>query len=60
MSKRFIVKLECPECGHKWECAYWSWIFKTLFHEYVFHQRKDYRKTLCPKCGKKSWITRQK
>jgi len=52
------VKLQCPECNHEWESNYWKWILKAPFHEFVFFRMKDYRRTKCPKCGKKSWIAR--
>ena len=54
------VKLICPECNYMWEYNYLQWLFKTPFHEYVFFQKRDYRKTTCPNCGKKSWISRKK
>lgn len=55
MAKR---KLQCPECGHTWEYGFWQWTLRAPFHEYVFFLKKDFRKTKCPKCGKKSWIAR--
>ena len=53
-----IVKLTCPECGHKWTWGFWEWVLKTPFHMFNFHAMRDARKTKCPKCGKTSWITR--
>ena len=56
MAKRL---LECPKCGHKWKSGYWLWVWQAPFHMFCIPQWKDSRKTKCPKCGEKSWITRQ-
>ena len=57
MAKR---KLKCPKCEHEWECNYWKWVWKAPFHWLVLQKKplriRDYRKTKCPNCGKKSWI----
>ena len=52
------VKLKCPNCEHEWDYSYFQWILKAPFHLFSFSKWKDFRKTKCPKCGKKSWISR--
>lgn len=57
------VKLSCPHCGHEWTWCYLHWLFVAPFH-WIKRKKKDtwrdYRKTECPNCGKKSWIARKK
>lgn len=53
-------KLKCPECGHEWKMNYFHWIWISPFHCFSVKKWKDKRKTKCPNCGKKNWITSEK
>ena len=55
------IYLKCPKCGHEFSFVnYIMWVLKTPFHLYSFKDKADCRKTICPNCGKKSWMKRQK
>jgi predicted RNA-binding Zn-ribbon protein involved in translation (DUF1610 family) len=48
---------KCPECGEIYTIdSYWKWLFTTYVHCFDFVRRKDYRRTKCPHCGKKSFV----
>lgn len=53
-------KLKCPECGHEWKLNYFYWVWISPFHCFSVKKWKDRRKTKCPNCGKKNWITSEK
>ena len=53
-------KLVCPKCGHEWKMNYWKWVFTAPFHCVSFRTWRDTRKTKCPGCKQKSWITSEK
>ena len=46
----------CPNCGEMFQMNWIKWMFTTLFHWFNFKEWKDYRKTKCPCCGKKSYM----
>ena len=50
------IGLECPKCGYQWTTSYWKWVFKAQMHWFKWRERRDYRYTKCPSCGKRSWI----
>ena len=58
------VNLRCPSCGHTWQWGYFKWCFKAPFHWVGFDpascRPKDFRKTTCPKCKTKTWISNSK
>ena len=46
------LEFKCPKCkGRFWIKGYWKWIFKSPFHWF------GKRKTMCPHCMKKSYVT---
>ena len=53
-------KLHCPKCGHEWKMGYWEWILVSPFHCISFRTWRDTRKTKCPHCKERSWITSEK
>jgi DNA-directed RNA polymerase subunit RPC12/RpoP len=53
-------KLKCPICKHEWKISYLRWLFTSPFHCFSFKAWRDKRKTKCPNCGEKSWITSEK
>ena len=44
----------CPNCGEIFQMSYFKWIAKNPFHWFNFQEMKDYRRTKCPCCGKRS------
>lgn len=46
----------CPKCNQDFEINWWKWMLTTVFHRFNFKEWKDYRKTECPCCGKKSYM----
>ena len=50
------IGLECPKCGYQWTTSYLKWIFKAQMHWIKWSEKRDYRYTRCPSCGKRSWI----
>lgn len=55
------VKVICPKCGVLITYKNWfSWILHTPFHWFDFSGLRDYRRTKCPKCGKISYMKREK
>jgi hypothetical protein len=42
----------------EFEIGFWKWMFTTAFHWFNFKKWKDYRKTKCPYCSKKSYMKR--
>jgi predicted RNA-binding Zn-ribbon protein involved in translation (DUF1610 family) len=49
-----MSKFKCPKCEKEFEINYFKWIFTALFHWF------SKRKTKCPHCGEKSWVSRIK
>lgn len=50
-------KLKCARCGHEWTWSWIRWVMSSPFHHFSFRKGKDFRKTKCPNCGVKSWIS---
>ena len=53
-----IVIFTCPKCNGSFQMRWSKWIFTTIFHWFNFKEMRDYRKTKCPYCGKKSYMKR--
>ena len=52
------LEFKCPKCKRRfWIKGYWKWIFNSLFHWFNFKEWADYRKTKCPHCMEKTYMT---
>ncbi len=51
-----MVHFCCPNCGEMFQMNWWKWMFITAFHWFNIREWRDYRRTKCPCCGKKSYM----